>query len=161
MDFKYLCRTCRRQGTFRDGSPGCAKFNIKVNPEEDFCAWHDSEDTPICAFCEETEGLLLINFYDNWHYICQNHFSVLYTCQTCDWSAQCGFHNDPNGQPYIVQQVRQGNMIIQQQVKNPEMISQHCTTCHCSFGDKNDCLKESYPNEKGCPNWQLRKELLQ
>ena len=161
MDFKYLCRTCRRQGTFQDGSPGCAKFKIKVNPEKDFCAWHDSKDAPTCAFCDEIEGLILISLSDDWYYICQDHFKVLYTCQTCEWSAQCDFQNDHSEQPYVMRQVRKGNMIMSQQVKNPNLIARHCPTCHCSYGSENNCFKNESPNESGCPNWQLQKELLQ
>ena len=36
------CKTCQRLGTFNDGSAGCVKFKIKVNPETDFCSWHET-----------------------------------------------------------------------------------------------------------------------
>lgn len=161
MHSKRYCNTCANQGAFQDGSPGCAKFKIKINPEKDFCSWHSANNFPICTFCQEQEGLVLIKLNDSWHYICQNHFSILYTCQTCEYNPICNFRNDSTEQQYVIQQVRQGNMILQQQVKNPNMVSRHCSTCHCSFGNEYDCFKESCANESGCPNWQLRKELLQ
>lgn len=160
MDFKYLCRTCRQQGTFRDGSPGCGKFNIKIDPNKDFCAWHENEDTPSCSFCGEHEGLYLIYLDESWHYICANHHKVLYTCQACAHNQECGFQNDHSAPPYVMRQVRQGNMVIQQQVKNPKLIARHCPTCKCSFGNNNDCFKETCSNEPGCPNWQLQTGLL-
>lgn len=160
MDFKYLCRTCRRQGTFRDGSPGCAKFNIKVNPEEDFCAWHEEKNISTCVFCGETNGLILAEFNNQWYYICPDHLNVLYTCQACEHADTCGFKEDHTEQQYVMRQTRQGPMIVQQQVKNPSLITKHCATCHCAYGDAHNCFKEEFATSPGCPNWQLKTGLL-
>lgn len=161
MDFKYLCRTCQRKSVFKDGSPGCNKFKIKIDLEKDFCSWHLNESTPICIFCGETEGLMAVYLNNSWYHICQDHYKILYTCQGCAHINTCNFKNDHSKQQYVMRQVRQGNMIMNQQVKNPDLVTKHCSTCHCSFDKDNTCFKEVSPNEAGCPNWQLRTELLQ
>lgn len=159
MDFKKKCNTCANQGTFQDGSPGCAKFKIKVDLNKDFCSWHTEKDIPHCKFCNETQNLIILNFDDNMILACPEHANLFHSCQTCDkFKDKCGFLEDSSEPQFVMKSFRQGNMIMQQQVKNPSLIQKHCPSCHCSYGDEATCLKGT---EFDCPNWSLQKELLQ
>ena len=159
MDFKKKCGTCANQGTFQDGSPGCVKFKIKVDLNKDFCSWHADKDIPHCKFCNETKNLVIINFNnENTILVCQEHAGVFNTCQTCEFIHQCGFQQDNSEPQFVMKSIYQGNMVMQQQVRNPNLIKKHCPSCHCSHSDESMCLKGT---EFNCPNWSLRKELLQ
>lgn len=161
MDFKKKCGTCANQGTFQDGSPGCAKFKIKVDLNKDFCSWHADKDIPHCKFCNETQNLILAYFGNNFIPVCEIHEQLFHTCQTCEKSKQCGFREDTSEPQFVMRQVRQGNMVMQTQVKNPNLVEKHCRRCSCYFPDSGDgrCLQEG--QTENCPLWSLQKELLQ
>lgn len=157
MDFKKMCRTCANQGTFNDGSPGCVKFKIKVDLNKDFCSWHADKDVPTCIICGATENLIIINNDDDIITVCQEHHDVYYSCQTCENLNKCEFKQDQSEPPYIMQQVRQGPMVIQQQVKNPTLVQRHCPKCCCSskIDGQVVCVKEN--QGYACPSWRPRK----
>lgn len=136
------------------GIPACSKFKIQINPEEDYCSWHENKEAAKCAYCDSTESLILHYINDDDYILtCPTHSQYMYTCATCKYVDECGFNNDTSGEPKVVsQRIQQGFMVIQQQVKNPNLIARHCSVCRCSIKDSNNtCLKDS--NGVGCANW--------
>lgn len=157
------CKTCGFKGNFQNGTPACSKLKIAIDPENDFCSWHISENSvTYCDFCKTTIPIkdTFINYFgDKMLLICQNCNNLLGTCHTCVHMAECNFRNDHTEPQMVMKTVRQGMMMMQTQVKNPNLIKKHCTKCNCSYGTNGECLKEV--NGDGCQSWQLPPELLQ
>lgn len=108
-----------------------------------------------CALCGNillTPGILELidSTYINYHDECAKYMG---TCQTCGQGALCSFKTDPSPIPPVIMQTqRQGNMVIQQQVKNPERIEATCAKgCPC-YDPTVGCLKE----EGYCGKWAYR-----
>ena len=63
---------------------------------------------------------------------CVGCYQQFYTCRMCEMGSFCPFETDPSPIPKVVmQQVRQGNMVMQTQIKNPERVKQFCFPCIC------------------------------
>lgn len=87
---------------------------------------------------------------------CGTHF---WTCATCDISRRCLVQeNSKHIQPYIMQTVQQGNMIIQQQIPNPELTKQYCEEdgCQCWHSDSKTCCRQQIGV---CVNHKLAPEI--
>lgn len=153
MDFKYKCKTCLYAKQLQDGSYGCTKFNIKIDLNKDGCSWHKLTGTPCCICGKPEDNLIVLYGTDNTVYpFCQNCYQYYHTCQLCQNANICGFMDDHSEPQVINQTVRQGFMVIQQQVKNPKLIDKHCTVCKC--GNNKNCNKDT--NGVTCSNWQLK-----
>lgn len=78
-------------------------------------------------------------------------------CRTCTAVSECAFATDKScaEPPYVIKQVRQGNMIAQTQIRNPKRIAATCAYCRCywpeGLSDGNHCLKEM---GCGCNNYK-------
>lgn len=157
------CKTCGLKENFNDGSPGCFKFKIPVDPETDFCKWHIPESGLIgCSFCSQPQPLketFIHTFNDKIFVLCKNCHSLIGTCHTCAKQNDCGFMADKSEPQVVMQTVRQGMVTMQTQVKNPNLVQKHCISCKCSWGTEGNCIKEA--NGDGCNSWSLLLELLQ
>lgn len=76
--------------------------------------------------------------------MCPQCFAQVNTCNMCVNRNKCNFETDPSPLPKQVQQtVRQGNMVMQTVVKNPDRIRELCQfSCTC-WSDDFGCLKEN------------------
>ena len=112
-----------------------------------FCA-HYTESPLICEIC----GNHLLNYQvflspgqqSPYHITCENCSKAINSCNTCRNANICKFDQD-NTIPepaYVMQQVRQGPAIIQQQVKNPKRINLTCAT-GCSCYVNGECIKSN------------------
>lgn len=116
----------------------------------------------ICSLCGRPAQQLFIDVKTKTIYCghCAPHISH---CPTCANLKTCLFETDPSPAPKLIQkQIKQGNMIMTTQVKNPDRIRITCQTgCPC-FSNENTCLREfnhcgSYvfinekKNEENCP----------
>lgn len=158
----HNCSKCDFYGTFQNGTPGCAKFKIEINPTEDYCSWFKASSTR-CSLCgQPSDALTLYNVDNEWYTFCPSCYQHIHTCNTCGRGQECSFRGDTSEPPIVTQTVRQGNMVMQTQIKNPNLVTKHCMTCRCSYleGTEPNCLKEINLGS-GCPNWQLQKTLLQ
>lgn len=155
---KHNCITCANRGTIQNGSPACGKFKILINPEKDFCSWHILNSKSTCAFCEATESLILENLNDSYYYLCQEHYLAFHSCQGCANSTDCAFDKDVSEPHFIPQTLNQNGMIIRTQIKNPNLIEKHCSSCRCSYQSTN-CIKDL--DSPFCQNWIPKKELFQ
>lgn len=153
MDFKHRCSTCANQGTFNDGSPGCGKFKIKIDLNKDFCSWHKNNDTQKCIFCNNTDDLILIQTDNDVVAVCSEHYNVYYSCKFCRYSTQCGFAQDQSEPAYVMKQVQQGPMILQQQVKNPNLVQRHCSKCRCSLTIDAQVVCGKDYQDYACQSW--------
>jgi hypothetical protein len=149
IPFYKLCRTC---GFFNGNQSVCSRQNIQVNPEEDYCSFHISQDTNTCAICKGPLTIDSVIIEPNIP-LCAGCFNAYYNrCEACrHYQEGCAFNED-NSEPHIINQTtRQGFMSIQQQIRNPKLVERHCTKCQCAIN------KECQRNNHGtvCPNWTL------
>lgn len=71
---------------------------------------------------------------------CARCFHSFGTCAMCVNRQYCDFETNPSPLPKQVQQtIRQGNMTLQQVIKNPERIALCCGNCPCY---DTECRKE-------------------
>ena len=158
----YLCKTCMHRGTTQNGSPACTIHKKLINLDKDFCSEHLHEAQTIkCRICGNNykQSDILVYQFDNSNvYLCPSCSQHISTCATCINQSNCGFKADRSEPQMVSRTVRQGMMMMQTQVKNPNLIKKHCLNCLCSYGTEGDCLKD----EKGanCAKWQVIPELL-
>ena len=155
IPFFYKCKTCSRQGQTNDGKPACSKFNIIINPETDFCAWHDEKDGVTCQFCDKTDNLIVETINNNIYTFCQEHYTAFHQCQGCTHFNICPLSQDKSEPQVVTKTIRQGGMLIQTQVKNPNLMKKHCSNCCCFSNEV--CVKDS---SIGCPKWQPQITML-
>ena len=157
------CRTCGFRGTFQDGSPACGLTNSTIKEDlTGFCDRHKHEDNVHhCEICQKiSDKLYLYEHNDNYRFICQQCYSTFGTCNTCEKVNECGVLSDPTEPPFVMTTMQKGPMIVQTQIKNPNLIEKHCTTCKCAAPlDYKLCCKDE--NGVNCIAWQLSKVLLQ
>ena len=122
----------------------CRLYGTPIEPSKDFCSKH-SVDLQPCEICGRPMlGGKLAEKDDNgvWHWFCLHCNQLLGTCQSCNKFESCKFETDPNPLPKVVMKtVRQGNMVMQTQIKNEERIKALCPTCDC-WNEEFGCLKE-------------------
>ena len=96
-----------------------------------------SKNIITCPKCgnrvHRSQGVVL----ENLEVVCENcSHSTCANCKNCG----CAFVEDKSMPDVVMQTIQQGNMTMQQQVKNPEKIRKHCTNCPC-FHEEIGCLK--------------------
>jgi len=86
--------------------------------------------------------------------LCPQCAQAFWTCSTCSHVKNCKLQENPDHIPQVVNQVvRQGGMVIQQQVVNPELIKRTCQAgCHCYHAESQTCFKQ---NLGICPQHEL------
>lgn len=159
------CHTCGFRGKFQNGTPGCTITNRQIPGDlEGYCDSYRSEDAVYkCKKC----GIPLLNPLileiegdEDYALVCQNCYRTLGSCHSCMHSETCGVMTDSSEPPYVMMTKQQGPMMMQVQVKNPNLVEKHCTICKCAaLLDYTFCCKD----EEGvnCPNWQLSPQWLQ
>lgn len=158
MNFKRYCATCAQLGNFQNGNPGCAEFKIGVNPNKDFCSWHQEKEETHCTFCPSNQNLTFVEFNDEYYGFCPDHYILLGSCQTCVNVNICGFKDDNSEPLFVTAQTSHHGMTIQTQIRNPNLVNKHCANCRCGFGDNHSCVKQMQVAD--CGNWQLMEGLL-
>ena len=110
----------------------CPIFNRKTK-DEDSCPYFTTK-VSTCESCGQllTNNEFLIESNNIFHTVCQN-CATSNKCGLCANSNQCAFQTDRSCSepPMIMEQRRQGNMIVQQQVINMKRVQITCTTCPC------------------------------
>ena len=73
--------------------------------------------------------------------ICPNCAQFMMACGSCKFSEGCAFDTDPSPIPKVVMQtIQQGNMRIQQQVRNPAREEITCKKCKC-YNEEFHCMR--------------------
>ena len=135
-EIKY-CKTCG----FRDPQqPKCQLLGHQIDPDIDYCSRHNAEPFT-CAQCHRI--LTLPIFLTPGGAICDECRLALSTCAGCRNSSTCLFESDPSPVPKVIQQqIRQGNMVIQQPVKNPLRIQITCEKGCLCYDKENGCRRQ-------------------
>ena len=111
--------------------------------------------TPICPICHKpiTQGGVFLHEAPHL-LLCDSCGIRFWTCISCEHGETCAFRDNPQGlPPVIMQTVRQGNMLIQQQVMNPELVNHTCKAgCKCWNTETETCCKQTI---NACENHQL------
>lgn len=120
----------------------CSLTAWEIKPFEDSCFCHIRSITE-CGICHTpiigTKYIEKIN--DKFHILCSKCNAKMNTCELCDKGQECLFITDPSTLPKVVMKtVRQGNMVMQTQIRNPEREQIICPKCKCWIND--ECQKE-------------------
>ena len=151
------CDTCAYKSI---ANGGCPIFHADMSGK-DGCPYHSTE-LHTCDICGTVifGKAILTEENDKWYGICPNCCNAP-PCKICA-NQYCAFQQDASCQepPYVMREVRQGNMIMQTQVMNPKRVEATCRKgCPCFNEDGLDdgafCGRQ---NEFGCAkhkiNWR-------
>ena len=131
------CATC---AYYNPNQKGCILLKVP-REEDDYCSSH-STNPGVCATCRRyilTTGFLTKGQEGEWIEICAQCAKVLSTCAGCK-NQTCEFRENPDPMPQtVIQQIRQGNAIMQTTVENPERVKKFCHGCHCWNSEENFC----------------------
>lgn len=145
---RHYCNSCG----LRTPNNFCALTNMSIDPNNDYCSKYKST-LFFCDVCGAgiLDPIVEIKEDKTVRVFCAQCANQLTSCRFCKNSQDCKFENDPSPIPKIIPQTfRQGNSIIETQIKNPERIRQFCENkCPC-YTPENGCLRQfNY-----CSNWQ-------
>ena len=95
-----------------------------------------------CAYCGAQGKWRTIDQERN--RICDNCLALFGTCAMCTEAQKCDFETNPINLPKQVQKtIRQGNMIMQTVINNPDRIAKTCQeNCSC-FDPDFGCMKQN------------------
>ena len=138
---KY-CKTCALRNP---SAPKCQLTGLNIHPNDPACA-HYVTSLVECGICKTklAEGQVIdaTNPADVF-YICKNCEEKLGTCATCEKARNCLFETDPSSLPKMIPQtIRQGNAVMQTQVKNPERVKITCKEKCACYNAEMGCLRE-------------------
>ena len=122
-------------------SAQCSKLGITVDLQKDTCPL-GSSTVYVCARCSHITDDPIFDAYTGGKVICGNCLAELRTCASCVSSAYCDFESNASSLPKaVVQNIRQGNMVIQTQVRNPERVKITCANgCKCFH--EGECMRQ-------------------
>lgn len=149
------CRTCALRN---EAKQVCQLTGIPINLDIDYCSKHTEDLTNVCDMCGSlmlAPGFVESDAEGKVHIYCHRCNQLFSTCQLCDNVAKCEFETNPDPMPKVVMKtVRQGNMVMQTQVRNEERMKKICPSCSC-WSDEFGCLKEF---NIGCLNKKTSRE---
>lgn len=144
MDIVKHCKTCLLSDKEQ---MVCMLSNQPIDLSADFCSKHRAE-LHKCSICRRSmisPGIIEINDSGEVIEYCNECNAKVGTCYLCNCVNQCAFNNDPNPMPKVVlKTIRQGNMMMQAQVKNEERVKLFCHSCPCWDAEFAECQKENY-----------------
>ena len=98
-----------------------------------------------CKICgKNIDANAVFQYQEPYYTLCPECARNFYTCLSCAQGLICKFKENPDHlQPVIVQTIRQGNMIVQQQTINPELVARTCKAgCKCWHEESKTCLRQ-------------------
>ena len=98
-----------------------------------------------CNYCGRENPCFIITVFndDTPTAMCPNCAQYIGTCSLCPNGVKCEFETNPSPLPKQVQQtIRQGNMVAQTIVRNPERVKAFCTDCQCYNIDLSACSRQ-------------------
>lgn len=144
MPIIFRCGKC---AIWQLNNGACSYFKEKIPADHQACPKF-TQDIFRCESCgkyirfptvstgteEDSKTLILCES-------CANHIGE---CGTCINFKRCKFQNSPTTEPLFIQKtIRQGNMTMQTQVKNPDRIAKTCYHCACWNTTEEYCNKET------------------
>lgn len=155
-------RNCGNCLVWKQNGGFCPIFQEKLSETEQGCPKFTGEIIP-CDVCGQPivgkfeivcNGLGTEN--ETWHKICKQCASQWGMCPTCHAITLCDFETNPINIPkQVQQQIRQGNMVVQTVVRNPEREKETCVkNCECWNAELGVCWRQ-YCMQQGCiDNWR-------
>lgn len=157
MTLTKLCAKCALADLRQNK---CKLTSRTIVPTADFCS--SFADHPcICEICGKiTMSPLLETYNDNTYVFCHKCSDAISTCNGCANADPqlCAFQTDPSALPlYKTVTQRQGNIVTQTQIPNPERQAQTCALgCKCWDAKDKVCNKE----ENICANYTVNEKLF-
>ena len=142
MSSAKQCGRC----TLRNQVTGvCQVFNKPVENSDSCPAYSSVSFT--CETCGQTTLNPIVctqEGSEKYYLVCDHCAPQLNGCAICTCET-CEFQTNPSPTPmYVMQQVRQGNAIMQTQVRNPERVKITCEAgCKCYDAVERTCNRES------------------
>ena len=123
----------------------CQLTKLEITPLDMACK-HYVEHLIECGICHKKlpkgEVIDATNPADIF-YVCPDCENLYSTCHTCEKARQCLFETDPSTLPKIIPQtIRQGNAVMQTQVRNPERVKITCAKSCACYDAEMGCLRE-------------------
>lgn len=130
----------------------CLLTGFRIEPHTEYCSKHQSsvEKCEICGKMLVRQGVII----EGPHLICDSCNENIGHCATCTYGHNCQFNADPTPGPqkFIQQQIRQGNTIISQTVRNPAIVEKTCKKCKCYDSQNNQCFRDF----TACGQYQIK-----
>jgi hypothetical protein len=138
-DTPETCATC----AIRHPQTSVCQLTGQQVSNEDFCSKH-AETIETCELCHKpTLQTLCFPAEGGYHFLCQDCFRLLSTCRMCASGKYCAFEADTTLPKQVMQTVRQGHMVMQTQVRNPELVNKTCKAgCKCYDNAGQYCRRE-------------------
>lgn len=140
-----------------NGNNICPMLKIEVK-ETDTCPFHQSS-LSLCEICgRQVVGATVLDIEgDEVHSICRECAEAGSSCQTCSHGKSCAFQTDTSCKepPMVMRTVRQGNMTMQTQVKNPARVIATCYNCPCFDKDAEDPNEGCRKNRNYCQQYHI------
>ena len=134
-------RNCGKCTWYDKSRSVCKVFNLQTDAERDVCFSFAAEALycPICGkeFPRKL-GVVVSNNNDYCEIVCPDCSEKMGTCFTCKNNKGCLMSENPeNIPPYVIKTIRQGNMIMQRQMPNDELIDKTCKNgCACNIPEE-------------------------
>lgn len=126
-------KNCGRCALYNNEAKGCVRTQ-QHQESTDYCSSFITE-VPICGICGQLFLPPVTYVIEDEKIItaCGACSTGLSTCRTCTNAKYCDFQQNPIALPQMVQVTqRQGNMVVQQTITNPERIAATCkVNCPC------------------------------
>jgi len=150
---KKNCKTCGNLASMHPKGWACRRLSNgnyihEVDPEIDYCSKHTNGIQPlVCDACGQSG---LIDYICSWKddfadmkILCPSCYSKTNTCYMCRSAQTCDFETNPIPIPPIVTKtIRQGPMVMQTQIRNPDRVAETCAkNCSC-YDPEKGCLRE-------------------
>lgn len=148
----HYCKDC----ALAQASNGeCPLFKVRPEEEQTACPKFQSELTR-CTICGGTilDRPIIDTDEQGSYYLCGQCYAGLETCATCRYGGQCAFQTDASCQepPFVMSQQRQGNMVVQQQIKNPARVEKTCAQGCVCYSPTLGCCRE----RGTCENYKIK-----
>lgn len=140
-----LTKYCKNCALRNPNAPKCQLTGLDIQRGDTGCA-HYVTHLDECGICKSKmpRGQLVdVTNPADIFYICPKCEEKIGTCVTCEKSRFCSFESDSSTLPKVTMQtIRQGNAVMQTQVRNPERIKITCAkNCAC-YDAEIGCLRE-------------------
>ena len=134
------CATC----AFKHPQTSVCQLTGQQVSNEDFCSKHE-EFLHVCELCHKPALPILLYPWEGGitNFLCQDCFRSFSTCRMCASGKHCAFEADTTLPKQVMQTIRQGNMVMQTQVRNPELVNKTCKAgCKCYDNAGQYCRRE-------------------
>lgn len=86
--------------------------------------------------------------------LCASCLAALSTCARCKNNITCSYQSYTGPEPKIINKtIRQGNMVMQTQIPNPEVVDKTCGKCLCNYTDLGCMRQQGYCGNLFVEGW--------